>query len=112
MASQQAPVVDRIRIIPRPFDFLDRNIGASGEVFFDREANTLRVYSGKDRGGFEIARTDLANISLDTLSNKGLALSDLSNISDADFLLKAEASGFAGGGASVDSSRRGRGQSG
>jgi len=102
MASQQAPVVDRIRIIPRPFDFLDRNIGASGEVFFDREANTLRVYSGKDRGGFEIARTDLTNISLDTLSSKGIALSDLSNISDEDFLSKAEASGFAGGGASVD----------
>lgn len=102
MASQQAPVVDRIRIIPRPFDFLDRNVGASGEVFFDREANTLRVYSGKDRGGFEIARTDLFNIDLTTFSDKGIALRDLSNISDTDFLAKAESSGFAGGGASVD----------
>jgi hypothetical protein len=56
------PVVDRIRIIPRPDDFLDRNVGASGEVFFNRATNSLRVYSGRDRGGFEIAKTDLSNI--------------------------------------------------
>lgn len=102
MASNQAPVVDRIRIIPRPFDFLDRNVGASGEVFFDREANTLRVYSGRDRGGFEIARTDLNNISLSAFSDKGIALDNLTNVSDEDFLAKATSSGFAGGGASVD----------
>jgi len=57
-----APIVDRIRIIPRPDDFLDRNVGASGEVFFNRATNSLRVYSGRDRGGFEIAKTDLSNI--------------------------------------------------
>jgi len=51
MASNTAPVVDRIRIIPRPDDFLDRNVGSSGEVFFDKQANTLRVYSGKQAGG-------------------------------------------------------------
>jgi len=54
MASNQAPVVDRIRIIPRPDDFLDRNVGASGEVFFDKTANTLRVYNGNLPGGFEV----------------------------------------------------------
>ena len=51
MASNSAPVVDRIRIIPRPDDFLDRNVGSSGEVFFDKQANSLRVYSGKQAGG-------------------------------------------------------------
>ena len=54
MASNQAPVVDRIRIIPRPDDFLDRNVGASGEVFFDKQANTLRLYSGKSAGGYAV----------------------------------------------------------
>ena len=54
MASNQAPIVDRIRIIPRPDDFLDRNVGNSGEVFFDKQAKTLRVYSGNDRGGFTV----------------------------------------------------------
>jgi hypothetical protein len=75
-----APIVDRIRIIPRPNDFLDRNVGASGEVFFNRATNSLRVYSGRDRGGFEIAKTDL------------------SNISNAAFAAKATAAGVGGGG--------------
>ena len=51
MASNQAPVVDRIRIIPRPDDFLDRNVGSSGEVFFNKATNSLRVYSGALAGG-------------------------------------------------------------
>ena len=49
-----APVVDRIRIIPRPDDFLDRNVGNSGEVFFDQQSKTLRLYSGNDLGGFTV----------------------------------------------------------
>jgi len=49
-----APIVDRIRIIPRPTDFLDRNVGSSGEVFFDTLTNSLRLYSGKLAGGFEV----------------------------------------------------------
>jgi plastocyanin len=54
MASNSAPVVDRIRIIPRPDDFLDRNVGASGEVFFDKQAKTLRLFDGNLAGGFEV----------------------------------------------------------
>lgn len=61
MASS-APIVDRIRIIPRPNDFLDRNVGSSGEVFFNRATSSLRVYDGRERGGFEVARADLANV--------------------------------------------------
>lgn len=65
-----APIVDRIRIIPRPRDFLTRNVGSSGEVFFDGESKTLRVYSGNsvDRGGFEIARADLSNVDTSNLN--------------------------------------------
>jgi len=62
MSSNQAPIVDRIRIIPRPTDFLNRNVGSSGEVFFSKDTNSLRVFSGKDRGGFELAKSDLSNI--------------------------------------------------
>jgi plastocyanin len=65
-----APIVDRIRIIPRPTDFLDRNVGSSGEVFFNKVTNSLRVYSGKDAAGFEIARADLDNVNEVTLSAK------------------------------------------
>jgi len=63
VASSSAPIVDRIRIIPRPEDFLDRNVGASGELFYNRETSSLRAYNGRDRGGYEIARADLGNIS-------------------------------------------------
>jgi plastocyanin len=78
MASNSAPIVDRLRIIPRPDDFLDRNVGSSGEVFFNKVTNSLRVYSGKDVAGFEIARADL------------------NNISNSDFSAKATAAGISG----------------
>ena len=68
-----APIVDRIRIIPRPDDFLDRNVGSSGEVFFNKATSSLRVYSGKDVSGFEIARADLDNISNSDFSAKATA---------------------------------------
>lgn len=58
MASNQAPIVDRIRIIPRPDDFLDRNVGNSGEVFFDKQSNTLRLYSGRLAGGYSVLTDD------------------------------------------------------
>lgn len=62
MASSQAPIVDRIRIIPRPTDFLNRNVGASGEVFYSKESGSLRIYTGVIEGGVEIARADFANV--------------------------------------------------
>jgi hypothetical protein len=71
MASNSAPVVDRIRIIPRPDDFLDRNVGSSGEVFYDKQANTLRVYSGKQPGGFTLLTS--GNLS-QQLADAGVAL--------------------------------------
>lgn len=52
--SEQAPVVDRIRIIPRPNDFLDRQVGNSGEVFFDKQSKSLRLFSGDTQGGFKV----------------------------------------------------------
>ena len=71
MSSNSAPVVDRIRIIPRPDDFLDRNVGASGEVFYDKQANTLRVYSGKLAGGYTLLTS--GNLTLQ-LADAGVAL--------------------------------------
>jgi len=89
MASISAPIVDRIRIIPRPGDFLDRNVGSTGQVYFNKDTSSLRVYNGSRAGGFEIARADL------------------NNISNEAFLTKATAAGIgagnnSSGGASVD----------
>ena len=45
------PVTTAIRIIPRESDFLNRNVGSRGEVFFDKDSNSLRVYNGDTKGG-------------------------------------------------------------
>ena len=78
-----SPIVDRIRIIPRPNDFLDRNVGASGEVFFNRLTNSLRVYSGKDLSGFEIARADLNNVTITNDDISWIAYDDLGSLPSA-----------------------------
>ena len=62
MVLPVAPVFDRVRLVPRPNDFLNRNVGASGELFYEKETKTLRVYNGIDRGGFEIVSQDRLRI--------------------------------------------------
>jgi hypothetical protein len=74
------PTLDSIRIIPRDTDFLDRKSGKRGEIFFDRTENTLRIYSGQNTGG------------------TNLAMADLTNVSNAEFLAKASAAGVGGSG--------------
>jgi hypothetical protein len=59
----QIPVLDAVRIIPRDADFLNRKSGSRGEIFFDRTANTLRIYDGNTLGGINLAKSDLTNIS-------------------------------------------------
>lgn len=67
MSSNQAPVVSRIRIIPRSQEFLNRNVGNSGEMFYSRDGNTLRLYDGSLAGGHTVAcDTNLSLISGDT----------------------------------------------
>ena len=113
-------VIDRIRIIPRPDDFLDRNVGSSGEVFFNRATNSLRVYSGNDRGGFELAKADLSNVDItneainwqtyntvDTLPESSSNIGMIAYVSADDQIYFATSSGWqqlsgSGGGASVD----------
>ena len=73
------PITDAIRIIPKESEFLDRKVGSRGEIFYDRDANTLRLYNGQSQGGISLAKSDLANVS------------------NSDFLAKANSAGFSGG---------------
>ena len=73
------PALDAVRIIPRDTDFLDRRLGSRGEIFYDRTVNTLRLYDGA------------------TTSGVNLAKEDLTNVSNTDFLAKANSAGFSGG---------------
>jgi hypothetical protein len=68
-----------LRITPRESEFLDRKTGISGEIFYDRDANTLRLYNGAGIGGIPLAKANLTNVS------------------NADFLAKANSAGFSGG---------------
>lgn len=69
----QIPALDGIRIIPRESDFLDRKSGSRGEIFYDKSANTLRLYDGSVAGGIKLARTDLINISNSDFAAKAVA---------------------------------------
>lgn len=53
---------NNIRIIPRESEFLDRKVGQRGEVFYDQDADSLRLFNGTDSGGVSLARTDLTNV--------------------------------------------------
>jgi plastocyanin len=88
------PLFNNIRIIPRDSDFLNRKLGSRGEIFFDQDNNSLRLYDGRVTGGIELAKNDL------------------SNIANSDFIAKAQAAGISeGSGSSGFSSVNVMGQS-
>jgi hypothetical protein len=60
--SNKAPILNSVRIIPRESDFLDRKVGSRGEIFYDRDSNTLRLFDGDLSGGISLAKADLSNI--------------------------------------------------
>ena len=71
--------IKNLRITPRESDYLDRKTGLSGEIFYDRNADTLRLFNGSGQGGIPLAKASLTNVS------------------NTDFLAKANSAGFSGG---------------
>lgn len=59
--TTRIPPVDSIRIIPRSAEFLSRKLGSRGEVFFDQESNTLRLFDGIATGGISLLKADFSN---------------------------------------------------
>lgn len=57
-----------LRLDPRSSEYLERARGKPGEIFFDKSSNTVRCYDGIAIGGFELARSDLSNISAENLA--------------------------------------------
>jgi plastocyanin len=66
------PTLDAVRIIPRDTEFLDRKSGFRGEIFYDRTANTLRLYDGISAGGVNLAQASLTNVSLTNFRSKSI----------------------------------------
>jgi hypothetical protein len=86
-----------IRLVPRNSDFLDRKRGSRGEIFYDQDSISLRIYDGTVVGGTELARSDLENVSDQLLISKTeqiLAKKDLTNVDDIVFKNKATAAGI------------------
>ena len=74
------PIINNLRVVPRDADFLDRKTGARGEIFYDKDNNTLRVFDSENAGGMALVKVDL------------------SNISNEAFVAKAESAGVGGSG--------------
>lgn len=67
------PIINNLRVVPRESDFLDRKVGSLGEIYFDRDNNTLRLYDGDTRSGIPLAKEDLSNISNDVFAAKAVS---------------------------------------
>jgi hypothetical protein len=59
------PVYTAVRLIPREQDYLDRKSGSRGEIFFDNETKTLRLYDGIAQGGTSLVTTTTKDGSID-----------------------------------------------
>lgn len=58
--AQREVITSRLRILPVALQ--DSRQGFRGEITYDYAKDTLRLYNGEDRGGFELLRADLSNI--------------------------------------------------
>jgi hypothetical protein len=65
-----SPIVNRIRVIPRETDFLENNVGSRGEIYFDNDNDTLRLYNKETKGGFLLVNEKKLADALDGLSKQ------------------------------------------
>jgi len=58
----------------RAFDSakLDQTAGQQGDVYYDQDAGTLRLYTGRIQSGISLARDDLSNITVTDYRNKAI----------------------------------------
>ena len=67
------PIINNLRVVPRDAEFLDRKTGARGEIFYDKDNNTIRLYDSQIVGGLPLARGDLANVTNAVFAAKATA---------------------------------------
>jgi plastocyanin len=68
-----------LRVDPKETAYLDRQTASNGDIAYDKQTKTLRIFDGITKGGVALARSDFANVT------------------NAAFLAKANAAGFSGG---------------
>ena len=52
-----------LRVDPKETAYLDRQTASNGDIAYDKEVKTLRVFDGTTKGGAALSRADLANVS-------------------------------------------------
>ena len=67
------PIINNLRVVPRDTDFLDRKLGLRGEIFYDNDKKTLRLYDAQTIGGTELVKEDLSNVTNEIFAAKALA---------------------------------------
>jgi plastocyanin len=64
-------IFNNVRLVGQESEFLDRKAGLRGEVYYDRDIQSLRIYPGNLQGGIKIARADqTASIDLSNVPNQ------------------------------------------
>ena len=48
-------ILNNIRLVGQDSDFLDRKAGLRGEIYYDRDIRSLRIYPGDTPGGLALA---------------------------------------------------------
>jgi hypothetical protein len=75
--------VRSLRLLPQSQDRLNRLTGSRGEIFYDRDANNIRIFDGTSTGGRLVGRTEeqtqdlVATMFAGSSSNVSVAYDDL-----------------------------------
>ena len=80
-----------LRIIPREEEFLNRKSGLRGEIFFNENTGSLRLYNGTS-GGTEVALNTLSNVANAVFLNKAISPSWIILFIEFPIILQAKLS--------------------
>ena len=61
-----------LRIDPKETAYLDRQTASSGNIAYDKQEITLRVFDGTVKGGHALARADLENVAVSDYRSKSV----------------------------------------
>lgn len=59
-----------LRVDPKETAYLDRQTASNGDIAYDKEVKTLRVFDGTTKGGAALSRADLVNVTTNTFRVK------------------------------------------
>ena len=58
----KAPIFHSIRLISQEDEYLNKREGSKGEIFYNKDSDSLTLFNGQQTGGIALAKADLTNI--------------------------------------------------